>query len=167
MFIHFVLTILHVSQLFHQLRKHIFVCKDAALWNLEFGRVTQTSLLHLFNPSENGIDLESKSPSFWLFVVTLKHVDSFSAKILPVFDRLFDPNCLWDFFSENFQKSGLATANIALNCEAELSWLSLRFSDWRDVVWLVAERNRVEGGIHVKFSNRFYYIFEISYLTPP
>lgn len=34
MLVHFVLTILHVSQFLHQLCENVFICQNAALWDL-------------------------------------------------------------------------------------------------------------------------------------
>ncbi len=100
--------------------------------------------------------MESKAPSLWFFVVSLKHIDTLSTEILPVFDRLFDPDCFGDFFPKSFEKSRLSTADIALNSEATKFGVGVGLIDWRGVKGLVAERDGIEGGIHMKFYNRFY-----------
>jgi hypothetical protein len=61
--------------------------------------MAQAGFLHFLDAGEDCIDLESEAPSFGLGVVAFEHVDTFSAEVLPVFDRLFDPDCLWDFCS--------------------------------------------------------------------
>jgi hypothetical protein len=80
--------------------------------------MAQTRLLHFLYAGEDCVDLESEAPSLWLGIVTFKHVDTFSTEILPVFDGLFDPDCLRDFGSENLQEYGLATSDVAFNCKS-------------------------------------------------
>lgn len=109
---------LHVAELFHELCEHKFVREDAAFWDLEFIWMAHARLLHFLYAGEDCVDLESEAPSLWLCVVAFEHVNAFSTEILPVFDGLFDPDCLWDFGSENLEECGLAAADVAFNCKA-------------------------------------------------
>lgn len=87
----FMLAFVHISVVFHQLWKDVLIGQNASFWNFKFVWVSLHGLLELLDSGENGVNLEGEPPSCWLFVVFLKHIDVFSAEILPVFDRLLDP----------------------------------------------------------------------------
>ena len=116
----FILAFIHVPVVFHKLRKDVFIGENAPFWDFELIGVAFHGLLELFDPCEDGIDLEGKAPPFGLLVVLFEHVNIFPAEILPVFNRLFDPLGFGDVRPENFQKCGLATADVSLDGETVL-----------------------------------------------
>ena len=61
--------------------------------------MAQAGFFHFLDAGEDCVDLESEAPSFGLGIVAFEHVDTFSAEVLPVFDRLFDPDGFRDFGS--------------------------------------------------------------------
>lgn len=104
-FEYFILTLRHIAEIFHQLRKDVFIGQDAAFGNLDLMWEAQDSLVHFLDAGEDSEDLEGKPPPRWLFVVPFKHVDVFLAQALPLFHRLFDPAQLRHLFLQKRQKS--------------------------------------------------------------
>lgn len=86
-----ILTFAHKLQFFHYLWKDEFVSKDASLWNFYFVRKAIARLLHFLKSSKNGIYLKSKTPSFWLSIITFKKICFRSAKRFPLCNRLLNP----------------------------------------------------------------------------
>lgn len=124
-FEHLIFTLIHVTKLFHDLRKHIFICQNAPFWDFYFLWKAHDGFVKFLNPSKDGIDLESEAPPFGLFVVFFEHVDVFSAEVLPVADRLFNPFGFRYFLPENLKEGRLATADVSFNGEAVVFVLKL------------------------------------------
>lgn len=119
--------------------------------------MSQTRLLHLLDPREDGINLEGEAPSLGLGVVLFQHVDPLAAEVLPVLDGFFDPDGLWELFPQDLEEGGFAAADVALNGEAAVVGGGRgRGVDGKGGGW-VAERDWVKGGVHEIFNNRFYY----------
>jgi hypothetical protein len=58
-----------------------------------------------FYSSEDSIDLESKTPPVGFFVVFVKNIDIFAAKVLPLRNRLLYPSSFRKPVSKNGKKS--------------------------------------------------------------
>jgi hypothetical protein len=121
-----VFALVHVTQLFHDLRKNVFVRKNAPLRYFDFLRVSHDGLVELLNPSEDSVYLEGESPSLGLSIVFFEHVDVLSAQILPVSDGFFDPLGFGDLLPEDLKESRLATPDVAFDGEAVVLRWELR-----------------------------------------
>lgn len=82
--------------------------------------------MKFLHPSEDSIDLESKTPPFGLLVVFLKHVDVLSSQVLPIRDRLFNPFGFRDLLAEDLKESGLTTTDVSFNSKAIVLCCELR-----------------------------------------
>ena len=76
--------------------------------------------MKLLDPGEDGVYLESKSPSFRLSVVFLKHVDLFSAEILPFCHGLLDPLGFGNSLSEEFEEGGFSASDVAFDSKTKI-----------------------------------------------
>jgi hypothetical protein len=85
--------------------------------------------LELFYPCEDSIDLEGKSPSLWLFVVFLKHVNLFSTQILPFTHGFFDPLGLRNPLSQELKEGRFSTTDVSLNGKTEIIGSGLRIDE--------------------------------------
>ena len=97
-----VFTLVHIPKVPHQLWKNVFVSKNTPLWDFDFLRESLDSFMQLLDASEDGIDLESKSPPSWLGIVLFKHINVLSVEILPLRDRFFYPFSLRDSLPKDF-----------------------------------------------------------------
>lgn len=96
-----VFSLIHIAKIFHKLRKNIFISKNTSFWDLNLLRESLDGLVKFLDAGEDGVDLESESPSGWLFVVLFQHINVFTVEILPLWDRFFNPLGLRHFLSEH------------------------------------------------------------------
>ena len=111
-----VFSLVHVSQILHEFRKHVFVCEDASLRYFDFVWEPLDGLVKFLNACGNSIDLERKTPSGWFFVVSLQHIDIFAAEVLPLRNRLFNTLGLRHLLAQDFKEGGFAAAYIPFYC---------------------------------------------------
>lgn len=76
---------------------------------------TQGGLLYTAKPGESCEDLESKSPTLWVRVVSLKQVDLPLPDSLPLLNWLFDPLDFRKAVAECSQEGAFAAADVSLD----------------------------------------------------
>lgn len=86
--------LIHIAKVLHQLREDVLISKDTPLTDLDLIGMALGSFVQFLHPSEDGVDLEGKAPSFGLNVVLLQHVDLLPTQILPLRNGLFNPSGL-------------------------------------------------------------------------
>ena len=77
-FEYIIFSFIHITKVFHQLRENVFVCQNTSFWYLYLIRESLACLLECLNSSKDSINLESKTPTIWLFIVFLKNVNILS-----------------------------------------------------------------------------------------
>ncbi len=131
-----VLTLWHILKVFHELRENIFIRKYTSLHDFDFFWRSLNGFLKFLDSCENCEHLKGKSPSLWLYIVFLKHIDVLSIEVLPLINRFFNPLGLWQFLSQNLNKCWFATSYITLNCDVKiaLNQLWINQTDWNFIL---------------------------------